>query len=314
MNNSINNLFPSEIRTAAITAPAGPPDPLMLETSLQALQNSRIKVKSYLPESAGNAPAYLSAEPEERIRLLNAAINDPEVDMIICARGGFGSVHLLDHIDYTTLRQRQLPVMGYSDITALHCAMLSQHAGIPVAGSNLLSITQASGDAFSIASHHAALDLQASIPVKLPAAPLPLQMVIPQPGKSQTVSAKAFAANLTVLASLCGSKYLPHLDDMILIIEDVNEPVYKLDRMLSQLAANGVFDGLAALVFGIFTGCDNDNDMDLLQKRIAGTLSCPCWKNFQFGHVFPMCAINACRKIQISPESEITILPTDQFL
>ena len=65
----------------------------------------------------------LSADSADRLAMFNAAVRDSEVDLILAVRGGFGSVHILPGIDYDTMQKRRLPVMGYSDITALHCAM-----------------------------------------------------------------------------------------------------------------------------------------------------------------------------------------------
>ena len=293
-------LFPKHIKTIAVTAPAGAPDPAKLASALDFLQQ-QVQVKTYLPTSDDTAdvPNYLAGSAGTRLDLLNAAIRDEEVDMILCARGGFGCVHLLNGVDYDSLRRRQLPLMGYSDITALHCAMLTKNAGIPVAGSNLIGLENLAIDNFSYQSQFAMLALS-SDPVELPEPPQKLYALLPE--KSCQVSARAYSANLTVLASLCGTGFMPDFNNMILILEDVNEPVYKLDRMLTQLLLNGVFENLAALVFGIFSGDEADSpELAMLLQRIARRVSAPCFGGFQFGHTYPMCAVSSAKKLTLTP-------------
>jgi len=311
MKSTCKNLFPEHIRTVAVTAPAGAPNAEKLAVSLKLLQ-SQVKVKLYLPEHSVDTvshtvPDYLAADSNTRLSLLNQAINDPEVDLILCARGGFGCVHLLENVDYDCLRRRNLPVMGYSDITALHCAMLKYSAGVPIAGSNLIGLENIVNDPLSQQSHYAALALPDS-EFKLPAAPQKLCSVLPETNPA-TVCAKAYAANLTMLASLCGTNFMPDFSNMILILEDVNEPVYKIDRMLSQLKLNNVFKNLAALVFGQFTCCgENSPQLDMLLRRIAVEIALPCFDGFQFGHTFPMCAVNSSKKLLLTANNDYLII------
>ena len=296
MKNSVKNIFPENIRCAAITAPAGFPDQSKLVEAI-ALLEKMVKVKDYIAAQPPGTPRYLSAEANDRLAMFNAAVRDPEVDIIIAVRGGFGSVHILPGIDYETLKKRQLPVMGYSDITALHCAMLAKNAGIPIAGSNLLQLFQVLNDDLSFTSHRLALQNIFSRTL-LPSASLEAVNI---PGANTTVTAPAYAANLTVLTSLCGTEFMPDLKDMILIIEDVNEPLYKIDRMLEQLYLNNVLKNIKALVFGKFT--DPENSPEALAKLFAGfagKLNKPCYKNFEFGHEFPMTAVNPHHILEIT--------------
>ncbi|MBE6381107.1 MAG: LD-carboxypeptidase [Lentisphaerae bacterium] len=293
MKYSLKNIFPDHIRNIAVTSPAGRPDMEQLKIVIGQMRSAGIGIVNCLPEASPQTPHYLAADAADRLKKFNQAVNDPAVDMIICARGGFGCVHLLDQIDYTTLQERNLPVMGYSDITALHCAMLKQKAGMAIAGSNLVTLDRVAEDDFSYLSHRAALDIN-SAPVILPEAPQALQAVYPENFAGE-VSGNAYAANLTVLTSLCGTGFMPDFSNMILILEDVNEPVYKLDRMLEQLRCNGVFADLKALGFGIFSGIDDNRALTMLQQRIAGNLTCPVFCGFQFGHTYPMCAVNSQR-------------------
>ncbi len=289
MKKLLQPIFPENIRCIAVTAPAGKAAPAALELALQELAQV-VKVKNYIAQATDDTPSYLAADAAARIACFNNAVNDPEVDLIAAVRGGFGSVHILHKIDYDTLRKRNLPVMGYSDITSLHCAMLAKNAGVPIAGSNLMQFEEVVKDDLSIASHHLALQNNIN-PTVLPA---PEIQAVNELAATQKVSGKAYAANLTVLASLCGTEFMPDFSNRILIIEDVNEPVYKLDRLLYQLYLSGVLKDLQALVFGRFTGGENSPEvLDKLFASFAAQLPCPCYKDFAFGHEFPMIAVNA---------------------
>ena len=289
--------FPAHIRSIAVTAPAGRPDENKLQKELDFISKF-VKVKLYLAEPSAKTATYLAGEISDRLTMLNAAINDPDADMILCARGGFGSMHLLDGIDYDTLRRRNLPLMGYSDITAIHCAMLAKNAGVPVAGSNLIGWQAVCEDKFSFQAHQAALNetLQKS---ELTESPQKIRTVL-TPSGAKTVSAQAYAANLTVLTALCGTDFMPDFSNYILILEDVNEPLYKVDRMLTQLHLAKVFKNMKALITGCFTGIDNPAGLEELFCRIAQANNIPLFAGFQFGHTMPIGAINARKTLTLS--------------
>lgn len=295
MNSTLKSPFPEQIRVIAVTAPAGLPDAEKLQKELDFIA-SYVKVKSYLAVPKSTTPGYLAGEIPERLQLLNNAINDPEVDMILCARGGFGSMHLLSGIDYDTLRRRNLPLMGYSDITALHCALLAKNAGIPIAGSNLIGWQAVTEDKFSLQAHQAALSINSR--AVLDSAPQKIRALLPE--HPSTVTAAAYAANLTVLAALCGTEFMPDFSKYTLILEDVNEPLYKVDRMLTQLHLAGVFKNVQALAMGCFTGLDNTAGLQELFCRIARLNDIPLFAGFQFGHTMPMGAINARKNLTLS--------------
>lgn len=288
-------LFPSHIKTIAVTAPAGPPKISEVETALDLLQSMQLKVIA-APEifaRAGEA-SYLSSPLDSRLKSLNAAIADPEVDLIICARGGFGSVHLLEDLDWETLRRRNIPILGYSDITALHAGMLAKNAGIPIAGPSLVKLPVITDDLYSTGSLQNALSNEAIV-TDIPPFPLPLES-LNDAAAASAVTARPFAANLTVLTTLCGTEFMPDLTGRLLILEDINEPLYKLDRCLTQLAMNKVFQQLSGLCFGSFTGLPPTAELYHLLKRFAPAVNGPVYKNFTFGHDFPMTAVNAWQK------------------
>ena len=254
-------IIPDNIKCIAVTAPAGVPDNGKLAASLEFLRTaSDVKIKDYIPEREPGTPDYLAGSAEAAL-------------------------------DYETLQKRNLPVMGYSDITALHCAMLKNSAGIPVAGSNLTGMENLAATPQYAASH-----LEALVENCSGSDNIVLKCIS---RRQRTVKACAYAANLTVLSSLCGSDYLPDFSNMILILEDVNEPLYKIDRMLNQLYLNKVFDNLAALAMGDFSG--TESDPAFLFEQIAGRFDLPCFTGFPFGHNGTIRAVNAKRVLTVTP-------------
>ena len=264
-------LFPDTIRTIGVIAPAGRLAPELAESGRTVLRREGLKVKGPLavPECG---VSYLSGSPEERAAALEKMWLDPAVDLLLCTRGGFGSAQLLPLLNWEALRKRRVPLAGYSDVTALHWAMTKMNAGLPVVCPMLGKL--ASADAFTLsAMSRAFAGEKRSCPVR-------------------SVSGKGFsgrilAGNLTVAASLAGSNFLPDAEGRVILLEDINEPVYKIDRCLTQLEQCGLFSGAAGVVFGAFSGSDPE-ELEKLFLRFAARTGKAVAAEFPFGHSFPL--------------------------
>lgn len=275
-------MYPEHIKTVGIITPAGKLAAELLEAGIAALRKEGIKVKG--PQSLPDCKvAYLAGTPEDRARQLEEMWLDPDVDMLLCTRGGFGCSQLLDHINWRKLSRRPLPLAGYSDITALHWAMASCHAGLPVVSPMLGKLSSldtatysAIGKAFSGSERTAAV----------------------QRLSGQGFSGKILAGNLTVAASLAGSDYFPDARNKVILLEDINEPVYKIDRCLTQLEQSGLFHRAAGVIFGSFSGSD-PQELDELFNRFARRTNLPAACGFPFGHNLPL--------LSFSFEDEITV-------
>lgn len=305
----IKSPFPDHIRTVAVVAPAGAANPEKLAAGIQILREFGLRVKPGAHLIAPASQPYYAARLEARIADFNAAICDPEVDMIIAARGGFGSAQLLESIDYATLRARQLPVVGYSDITAIHAAMLAERAGIPIAAPMVASLARAcateNNAEFTLRTMQTAFRVTDGALVDLPM-PSALTPVLTPAGE---ILGRPFAANLTVLNTLCGTKYFPDMAGRIVIIEDVNEELYRIDRALTQLCMCGALKRISALIFGHFTAPDGSElDIQELARRYAQQLSGAVFSGFEFGHSFPLTAVNATANWRIAA-GRITVMP-----
>ena len=207
-------------------------------------------------------------------------IRNPDVRAIYCLRGGYGCVHLLDRIDWAALKERKLPVIGYSDITALHAAMVKNLAGIAVSACMGLNLERDAGDESFRWGFRRALESAVH-----PSGEFRKIAELRSCGGSGSLEeAPLFCGNLTVLTSLCGTPYLPEMSGKVILLEDIGEPVRKLDRALMQLKLSGFFRGCAGVVFGDFEDCGDPCEQEKLFRRFASALSVPVFAGLHYGH------------------------------
>lgn len=225
--------------------------------------------------------SYFAARDEARLEDLNAALRDDDVDAIWCIRGGYGTMRILDGVDFDALRRHPRPVMGYSDITALH-AGVNRRAGVisyhaPVAREHITPFTRAS---FT----RALIDDVDSCGVA------PSARVI----RGGVAHGRLAGGNLSLIAALAGTPYFPDLTGAILVLEDVNEALYRIDRMLTQLRLTGALRELAAIAVGECTNGDADESpddareartLDDVLRELADALRIPCILNIPLGHI-----------------------------
>jgi muramoyltetrapeptide carboxypeptidase len=260
----------------ALIAPAGPlRGPEDLDRAI-----ANVRDLGWEPVVATHALArtgYFAGSDESRAADVNAALRDRRIDAVWCLRGGYGAIRVLDRIDWGALRGHAKPVLGYSDVTALHGAIARQ-AGIvsyhaPTARTPL--------SPFSRASLERALTRgEDSCGVAEGARVL-------RPGRAR---GRIEGGNLAVLSALVGTPYVPPLDGALLVLEDVNEAVYRIDRMLAQLRLSGALHGVRAIIFGDCTNCPEDADdgaraLDDVLVEIADWLRVPCLAGVPVGHV-----------------------------
>ena len=271
----------------AVVAPAGKISREKFETGfacLQELAGGGVKVMPHVFTDYG--VSYLAAGAEERAEDIMSAWLDPEVMAILCVRGGFGSAQILDLLDWEALRSRpEMPVIGYSDITALHFAMAAKGVGIPVVAPMIGTLNEALSSPYTCRSY---ADLISGRSCELLPAEAYGDFRVIKPGD---VSGKLLAGNLAVAVTLCGTPYFPDVRDRILLFEDLNEPLYKLDRYFTQLEMCGVLQNCRGLLLGQFTDCAPQEELDELFERIAGKVNGPVISNLPFGHTYPLACL-----------------------
>ncbi|MBS1368669.1 MAG: LD-carboxypeptidase [Lentisphaeria bacterium] len=277
-----------------IIAPAGKLKPDKFDTGVAFLRSAGKELKFGGHVNGPSPVEYLSAEAEERAEDLSSLWFDPEVELLLAARGGFGSAHLLPLLDWKALKSRpDLPLAGFSDITALHWAMERFGAGRPVAGPMLGKLAESAASAYTARHHALAFGGEA---YEIEPAPEYGEFRLLRTGSA---SGLPLVGNLTVAATLCGTPYMPDTAGRILVLEDLNEPLYKLDRCLTMLEQNGVFERCAGVLFGRFSECAPERELDMLLQRTAARVNGPVLANFPFGHTLPIATIDFHREMAV---------------
>lgn len=258
----------------ALVSPAGP---IAGEQDLErACENTRsLGWEPVVGKHAARKHGYLAGEDALRIEDLNDAIRNPDIDGIWCVRGGYGAMRLLDEIDYDAIKKNPKPIIGYSDITAIHSAIYNKTSLVtyhgPTAREKLTDFSRASlvkavveqTDSCGVAANTREITA----------------------GRAE---GRLAGGNLSLIASLVGTPYAVNLPGAILVVEDVGEALYRLDRMLQQLLLSGALDGCKGIVFGDFSGAESDADIggvDDLFGALASELDVPCLGGIPVGHI-----------------------------
>jgi muramoyltetrapeptide carboxypeptidase len=262
----------------ALVAPAGP---LRGEDDL-ACAIANVRSLGWTAEPGASVLAregYLAGPDGARLADLNAALTDDAIDVVWCIRGGYGVMRILETIDYASLRRRPKAIIGYSDVTALHAAAATRCETVTFHGPT----ARAPLTAFTRASLERALTGEDSCGDASGARTL-------IPGRA---TGRLVGGNLALLCALCGTRYAPDYRDAILVVEDVNEAVYRIDRMLTQLRLSGALGQCRAIVFGQFTDIPSESPEESLGARtlddvleeLASRVSVPCIAGAPIGHV-----------------------------
>ena len=263
----------------SLVAPAGP---LAAEAVDRAAE--RVRAWGWEPVLGRNSlgrRGYLSGTDDERLADLQGAIDCAEGDAIWCLRGGYGTMRIIDRIDWAPLLRRPRPVIGFSDNTVIHLAlrrlgMVSFHGPHPAT------------EEFP--------DFSADLLRRLVSEPSPAGLLpFPEPGGRATslvdgvAEGELVGGNLVLLAATLGTDWALRADGAILFLEEVGEATYRLDRLLTQLRLAGALQGLRGVVVGALSECpDEDSDdtpplAELLADRL-GDLGVPVAHGFPFGH------------------------------
>src|SRR5690349_6495426 len=272
--------FPPLLGAGARVALVAPSGPLRDATDLErAMNNARgLGWEPVAGEHVLERDGFFAGNDANRLADFAAASSDDSIDGIWCLRGGYGAMRLLDAIDYDAWRWRPKALIGFSDITALHSAiggradLVTFHG--PTARGTLTDFTRDSlRHVVSVGTTPYAITNADATTVR--------------PG---CVRGRLAGGNLALVAALVGTPYAVDLDGAILLLEDVNEAVYRIDRMLTQLHLSGALARCAGLVFGRFTEIPNEpGDTGRPLERVVGEVAdrcgVPCIANATFGHV-----------------------------
>jgi muramoyltetrapeptide carboxypeptidase len=273
----------------ALVSPAGPPLDRDDLTRAEALCRA-LGYDPVLGKSAYARHGYMAGTDEERLRDLNGALADPTIHAIWCIRGGYGSLRLLDQVNYTEMARQPKALICFSDITALLNAV-TQLTGIvtfhgPVARASMPPFNR---------WHFERVLTGTEAPGRLGRIPQPPDTLVPQEDRIVTLcggvaEGPLAGGNLTLLQCLIGTPYFPELAGAILFLEDAGEDLYRVDRMLAHLRLVGALRRLSGVLVGRFTalnrsGADGALGYDQVLAEYFAPLGIPVAYGFPVGHI-----------------------------
>ncbi|MNC27991.1 putative murein peptide carboxypeptidase [compost metagenome] len=239
---------------------------------------------------------------------LHDAFADPAIDAILCMRGGYGSMRLLDQLDFELIRRNPKPLIGYSDITALHTAIY-RHTGLLTFHGGMLNADLLGGklpptetSLLAQLGGHVRAGEQIAHP-----ADFALSSVL-----HGVASGPLLGGNLSMLGATLGTIAELDTQGCILFIEDVNEPLYRVDRLLTQLRLAGKLEGVKGVLVGDFAGITTAALTPLL-KDIFAPLGVPVLAGWRSGHCDPNVCLPLGARVRLDSDRQSLLLEQDLF-
>lgn len=295
-------IFPAPLKKGdkiAICSPAGPVKHDIVHKAIPVLEEQGW-IPVVMPHALGKF-GHFSGTDDERFDDMKSAILNPEIKAIICARGGYGVVHNLDRLAQLPLRDNPKWIVGFSDISALHALMASN--GIASIHASMCAAIQKGKD-----------DPDNDALFRILAGERPAHIFDAHPYDRHGIAAGTLlGGNLAVLAELINTPYDIIKPGTILFLEDVAEPIYKIERIFYQLKLSGVLENLAGLIVGQFTEYkpdDNYKAMEDMIRDITANCKYPIAFNVPVGHVDHNIPLIESAKVtlKVSPSGKNSII------
>ena len=257
--------------TIGIVAPAGPFDPDLFEEGIALIQSLGFQTKTDARIFSRNG--YLAGTDAQRAAQFNAMVADDHVRAIMAARGGYGALRIMQALDYQAIAGAAKVFIGFSDMTVLHRAIFLRSGLVTLHGPMVTTLVRS--DEASRQSWYRTLTELYAPPIDLSAAR------VLKPGKANGI---LVGGNLASLCHLTGTSMGAGFKDCILLLEDVGEPLYRVDRMLTQMRMAGLFENVAGLVLGSFEDCGAADEIDALVSDLLAGRSIPIVAGAPVGH------------------------------
>ena len=268
-----------------IISPASSPDDLStVENGAKYLEKLGYRVE--IGKNVGQNFGYLAGTDQQRIDDLHYMFKKKDIKAIFCARGGYGTPRLLDKIDYSLIKRNPKILVGYSDITALQMAIMKKTGLVTFAGPMLSMDFQSDISEFTEEMFWKILTSNK----KYGRISQPDDEKIFELHKGQA-RGRILGGNLSVFTSLVGTQYFPDLKDRILILEEIGEMPYRIDRLLNQLRLHKAFVNIKGVILGAFIDCNEHDPLkktlslgEVISEYLEGT-KMPVVYNFKHGHI-----------------------------
>ncbi|AQQ54258.1 S66 peptidase family protein [Planococcus lenghuensis] len=292
--------------TVGVISPSSPVDRESLQRALPFLRDMGLNVK--LGQAAERDLGYLAGTDAERLADFHAMFEDPDVQGIICAGGGFGAARIVDRIDYQLVREQPKVFWGFSDITVLHTA-IGQYADLvtfhgPMLASNVgkPEFTELSAKMFGQLLEPRELHYNEAIS--------PLTAI-----RGGIAQGELVGGNLTRIRDLIGTKFDLEMAGKILLIEDVSNDPERADSQLTQLRLARKFEDAAGIVIGDFKEDAESADpsgraLQEVFRHHFGNLGVPVVSGFKIGHCEPHFAVPLGADARLDGDAKtLTVLP-----
>jgi muramoyltetrapeptide carboxypeptidase len=257
-----------------VLAASGPSESGRIETAARRIEARGYRV-SIAPNVAVRHRGYLAGDDDVRAAELNRALRDDDVDAFFFARGGYGAMRILDVVDYDAMRRNPRPLVGFSDITALHQAM-AVRAGVASFHGPMLNL-----DFFDGLSPAIEEWLWSLLSGDSPNVHRFDASQVLQEGEAEGV---LFGGCLSLTTSLAATPYDYWIDDGIWFWEEVDEAIYRLDRMLTGLRLSGRLQRVRGVLIGKLKGCGEGPELVALLQEFFGSNGIPVVRDLPFGH------------------------------
>ncbi|MGK5682615.1 S66 peptidase family protein [Actinoplanes sp. URMC 104] len=264
----------------ALISPSGASDSGRIAATVAALEGWGLRVR--LGAYAGGRHAFFAGTDDERLADLNDALRDPAVRGVFCMRGGYGMQRIVDRVDFAAVRADPKVVMGFSDITALHVALWREAGLATVHGPTAGQFERGPSSLTVRAARHAVM---LDDPVTVTAVPDEPTYAVRVDGSA---SGTLLGGNLAMLATTVGTPHALDLTGAILLLEEVGEAPYRVDRMLVHLRRAGWLSGVRGVALGQFTDCTDGGPgyppiLDVLTEQLT-SLGVPVLGGLPIGH------------------------------
>jgi len=254
-----------------VVSPGGPVNRSQLEADIHFLENKGFTV--HVAPHVYDRQGYLAGNDGDRLWDLEEMFRNTEIKAVFCSRGGYGSMRLLDRIDYGLIRKNPKIVVGYSDITALLSGIFKKTGLITFHGPLVRGLSSLPENTW-----------QNLVRMISSQEPVSFASMAGYPLSGGKTTGVLMGGNLSLICMLVGTPFMPSLSGCILFIEDRGEALYRLDRMLTHLALSGSLEGIRGLITGHFLDCGDPAAIDDLIKERFEPMGIPIAAGFPLGH------------------------------
>lgn len=262
----------------AVVSPAGPVLPEHTALGVETLESWGLVPVLMGAHSRDPDRGYFAGPDAERLGHLQAALDDPDIKAVFCARGGYGAMRLLDGLDLSAVKESPKWLVGFSDVTALH---------LKLAGEGLCTLHAPVLKSFRLHADdpHGSVEALRRVVFGEEGSVSHTGLKVVRAGSAE---GRAMGGNLSLVVAMIGSAHAPDLNGSVLFLEDIGEVDYRLDRLFTALRLSEKCRAPAAIVLGDFTDCGGvyvpDEGIPAFVEELAGEFGCPVVAGFPMGH------------------------------